>query len=188
MANFNLADYETVDQRIRRFYADHPTGRITTELVSADGAPGSTRWVVKASVWRGDRGGVVVDNEKPISEMVHSLDLAPDGTGYAFELDGTGMANKTSALENCETSAIGRALANIGYSGDKRASREEMAKAAAGPVVDEAAVAEWVTAMEGAVDLNDLQSAWNAAGAKGVTRDPRVVTAKDKRKKELADG
>ena len=40
------------------------------------------------------------------------------------------MANKTSALENAETSAIGRALANAGYSGNKRATREEMAKVA----------------------------------------------------------
>jgi hypothetical protein len=51
-------------------------------------------------------------------------------TGLAFEIDGQGMANKTSALENAETSAIGRALANAGYSGNKRASREEMAKVA----------------------------------------------------------
>lgn len=51
-------------------------------------------------------------------------------TGWAFEIDGQGMANKTSALENAETSAIGRALANAGYSGNKRASREEMVKVA----------------------------------------------------------
>lgn len=110
MAQFNLDSYETVDQRIRRFYKDHPQGRITTELVDFRGEPGKTRWVVKASVWR----------ERTEGE--------PDGTGYAFENDGAGLANKTSALENCETSAAGRALAQIGYSGDKRATREEMAK------------------------------------------------------------
>lgn len=170
LANFNLADYETVDSRIKRFYADHPAGRITTELVAADGEPGRTRWIVKASVWR-DR-----------------VDGDPDGTGFAFEIDGTGMANKTSALENGETSAVGRALANIGYSGDRRASREEMQKAQAAAPVDEAVVAEWVAALGGAVDMNDLQSAWSAAGAAGVARDPRVVAAKDARKKELAGG
>ena len=115
MANFNLNDYETVDSRIKRFYTDHPHGRINTDLVSMLGDTGKTRWVVKAAVWRDAGDG----NE------------LPDGTGYAFENDGEGMANKTSALENGETSAIGRALANIGYSGDKRASREEMAKAQA---------------------------------------------------------
>lgn len=55
--------------------------------------------------------------------------------------------------------------------------------------VDESAVVDWVAAMEAAVDLNDLQSAWVAAGESGVTRDPRVIAAKDARKKELvADG
>lgn len=110
MAQFSLESYETVDQRIRRFYKDHQQGRITTDLVDFRGEPGKTRWVVKASVWRDRTEG------------------DPDGTGFAFENDGAGMANKTSALENCETSAIGRALAQIGYSGDKRATREEMAK------------------------------------------------------------
>src|SRR5690606_16379365 len=117
MANFNLADYETVDSRIKRFYQDHPNGRITTDLIAFEGEVGKTRWIVKASVWR-DQGYA-----------------DPDGTGYAFEVDGSGgMANKTSALENGETSAIGRALANIGYSGDKRASREEMTKTQTAPV------------------------------------------------------
>lgn len=110
MANFNLNDYETVDERLRRFKKDWPESQITTELVDQVGNVGATRWVVKASIWR-DRG---TDR--------------PDATGYAFEVDGAGMANKTSALENGETSAIGRALANLGYSGNKRATREEMEK------------------------------------------------------------
>ena len=56
------------------------------------------------------------------------------------------------------------------------------------PQLSEEDVAEWVAVMEAATDLADLQSAWNAAGKAGATRDPRVVAAKDKRKKELADG
>lgn len=111
MANFNLADYETVDQRIKRFYQDHPDGRIITSMHEPVGSVGSTRWVVKASIYK---------DSNPERQI--------DSTGYAFEVDGIGMANRTSALENCETSAIGRALANLGYSGDKRASREEMQK------------------------------------------------------------
>lgn len=117
MARFNLDDYETVEERIRRFKKDWPDSRITTELVDVTGAPGATRWTVKASVWRdGENRGNEYDR--------------PDATGLAFEIDGAGgMANSTSALENCETSAIGRALANLNYSGNKRATREEMAKA-----------------------------------------------------------
>lgn len=112
MASFNLNDYETVDHRIKRFYKDYPPGRIITELLDVSGDIGASRWIVKALVYK---------NHDPGRE--------PDATGMAFEVDGSGMANKTAALENGETSAIGRALANLGYSGDKRASREEMKKA-----------------------------------------------------------
>lgn len=108
---FNLNDYETVEQRLRRFKSDHPDSQVLTDLVENVGNIGKTRWVVKASIWK-DRS----------SER-------PDSTGYAFEVDGIGgFANDTSALENCETSAIGRALANLNYTGNKRATREEMEK------------------------------------------------------------
>lgn len=108
MAQFNLQDYETVEERIKRFYADNPKGRIETELVEHIIDKGM--WVMKASVFMSD------------------ADLDAKATGFASEIDGQGMANKTSALENAETSAIGRALANANYSGNKRASREEMQK------------------------------------------------------------
>lgn len=59
---------------------------------------------------------------------VHSNDNPPItlGTGHAEELRGEGMVNKTSAIENCETSAIGRALASVGLSGGEFASANEM--------------------------------------------------------------
>jgi hypothetical protein len=176
VANFNLADYETVDSRIKRFYVDHPAGRITTDLVDFTGEPGKTRWIVKASVWRGGFG-------EPVD---------PDGTGFAFENDGDGMANKTSALENCETSAIGRALANIGYSGDKRASREEMTKAKGEVPASEdtraldALVLEWVEQAKAAETIAALQAVWEQAGASGVTKDKRMIDATNARKKELS--
>jgi hypothetical protein len=112
MAQFNLNDYETVEQRIKRFYKDNPDGRIITENQTTLQDRQVNTWVVMASVY--------LNNETD----------KPKATGLAFEVDGVGMANKTSALENAETSAIGRALANAGYSGNKRASREEMAKVA----------------------------------------------------------
>ena len=107
MANFNLADYEPVDSRIRKFWADNPDGSIITEDVSTDFDRSANRWVFKASLF--------------IAGQIRS-------TGFASEIDGQGNVNRTSCIENAETSSIGRALANFGYSGNKRASREEMEK------------------------------------------------------------
>jgi hypothetical protein len=104
---FNLEDYETVEERLIKFWKDHPDGQIHTKLL--DQSPG--RFIVEASVYRTE------------------ADNRPWTTGLAEEtIQGRGV-NATSALENCETSAIGRALANAGYATKgKRASREEMAK------------------------------------------------------------
>jgi hypothetical protein len=118
---FNLDDYETVESRIKRFYELYEDGRIVTEWennnrfeVEAETKTPKT-WVIRASIFltAGDQANHL-----------------PKATGFAFEVDGTGGANNTSALENAETSAIGRALANMNLSGNKRASREEMQKVA----------------------------------------------------------
>jgi hypothetical protein len=106
---FSLADYEPVEERLRRFWADHPNGRIVTDLVHRD----ERQYIVRADVYT-DR-----DDERPAA------------TGYAEEVVGSTPVNKTSALENAETSAVGRCLANLGYAPKgARASREEMEKAA----------------------------------------------------------
>ena len=105
--SFNPADYASVDERLPLFWKDCPRGRIVTELVVDDG----TRIVMKASLF------------------VTYEDYHPTTTGFAEEVRGSSMVNKTSALENCETSAVGRALANYQYQGGKkRASLEEMVK------------------------------------------------------------
>jgi hypothetical protein len=105
--SFNPADYAEVAERLPLFWKDCPRGRIVTELVVDDG----TRIVMRAELYA-DIG-----------------DTVPTTTGYAEEVRGSSMVNKTSALENCETSAIGRALANYQYQGSrKRASLEEMVK------------------------------------------------------------
>lgn len=113
MANFNLADYELVETRIGKFYSLYEDGRIVTENMTTKEERERGLWVVKARLYT--------------SQEDHRLGL-PKATGYAFEVDGGYGANKTSALENCETSAIGRALANMALHGSKRASREEMSK------------------------------------------------------------
>lgn len=113
MANFNLNDYELVETRIGRFYALYEDGRIITENVTTPEDRAAGIWVVKTTIYTN------------IGDQAANL---PKATGYAFEVDGGYGANKTSALENCETSSIGRALANMGLHGSKRASRSEMAK------------------------------------------------------------
>lgn len=113
MANFNLADYETVDSRIHKFYDKHKNGRIVTELVTTriNDAGQIIQYVCKAEIYR------------------DLLDPVPSATGYAEEVLGSNPINRTSALENCETSAIGRALANLGFSTKgARPSQEEMQK------------------------------------------------------------
>ena len=107
---FNLDDYETVEERLIKYWKDHPDGQIHTEIMEST----ASRFIVKASVFRTE------------------ADPRPWTTGLAEEtVQGRGV-NATSALENCETSAIGRALANAGYATKgKRASREEMGKVAA---------------------------------------------------------
>lgn len=104
---FNLEDYETVEERLVKFWKEHPDGRIFTTLVEHT----LQRFIVQAAIYRTE------------------LDAQPWTTGYAEETVSTRGVNSTSALENCETSAIGRALANANYaSKGKRPSREEMAK------------------------------------------------------------
>jgi len=113
---FNLDDYEPVAARLDRWLENRIGGfmsssndypRVLTRMISE---PGADICVMRAELWLG--------------EMLIS-------TGYAEEVRGSGNVNRTSHVENCETSAIGRALANCGMAGSdmtKRPSREEMAK------------------------------------------------------------
>ena len=105
---FNLNDYEPVANRIARFWADHPEGAIYSELIYDDGE----RCVVKATVH-------FVKGEPAVS------------SDYAEEMKTERGVNSTSRIENCCTSAQGRALSAAGYLGSdwtKKSTREEMQK------------------------------------------------------------
>ena len=107
MASFNLDDYVQVNERIEKFYEKYPDGSIQTEIISNQNG----EIIFKAYAFR--------DRE----------DTRP-ATGHAMEREGSTYINKTSHIENCETSAVGRALAMLGFEIKKSvASREEVANA-----------------------------------------------------------
>lgn len=144
MANFNLADYETVDSRLHRFHETHKNGRVHTELVTTriNDAGQIIQYVCKAEIYR------------------DLLDPVPSATGYAEEVLGSNPINRTSALENCETSAIGRALANLGFSTKgARPSQTEMTKASRAPKKNlTETIAEVTPAVDKAKKMEELKA------------------------------
>ena len=111
MPKFNLDNYELVEDRLKKFWKDYPNGRVDTTVVSssADG----TMVIVKAELY------------------MEREDTTPVSSGLAQETKGLGgFANNEAWLENAESSAIGRALANWKYQGNKkpRPTQEEMKK------------------------------------------------------------
>jgi hypothetical protein len=103
------AAYALVADRITLFYQRFPAGRIVTELHSRT----EREITFRALVYRGP------------------ADVEPAATGWASEREGDGEINQVACLENTETSAVGRALANLGFTASsRRPSREEMEKAA----------------------------------------------------------
>jgi transposase-like protein len=116
MPQFNLNEYETVEERHARAISEYPDIRcvIVNHTTPADRAVGT--WVVEARVYLNAE-----DQEREL----------PKATEWAFEVDGVGMANKTSALENACTSALGRSL-RWALGGSKGPSKQEMEKVARG--------------------------------------------------------
>src|SRR4051812_31543735 len=113
MSRDRFEDYVTVAERIEQFYTAYPAGRILTSIIEHDREAGFV--MIRAEVYR------------------NSEDTMPAATGHAFEVRGESYVNKTSYLENCETSSVGRALALLGFEVKRGiASREEMEKSARG--------------------------------------------------------
>src|SRR5919205_3945395 len=106
-----FTDYITVAERIEKFYERYPEGRIVTHIVEHDVERGFI--LMRAEVYR------------------NADDAQPTATGHAYELKTEGYVQRTSYIEVCETSSVGRALAMAGFEVRRGiASREEMEKAA----------------------------------------------------------
>lgn len=111
----SLENYEPVADRLVKFWAAHPDGRIVNELVTYDG----DRCIVRSSIY------------------FHKDDAHPVAVDFAEEIRGSSNVNRSSHIENCSTSATGRSLSLCGFSSatdgtgagwDKKPSREEMQK------------------------------------------------------------
>ena len=146
MAHFNLSEYQTVQERIDLFWTKYPNGRLYTELVSFT----PEQVVFKAEVY------------------ANKDDLYPATVDFAEERLGSSPVNKTSFVENCATSALGRAISALGGEFSpkgKRASASEMSKVerlsktANYPELSR----NWQAALDNINDIEGLRSLYNEA-------------------------
>jgi hypothetical protein len=123
MRKFNLDNYETVKQRKARFYKDYKDGRIIVKNITPENELMNYA-LFEVNIYK--------NKEEQAEKLVYA-------TGYAMEIRDTELktsrngdkyesVNFTSWTENCEESAVGRALDNAGYSSNEKCSREEIVK------------------------------------------------------------
>ena len=142
MAHFNLSEYQTVQERIDLFWQKFPDGRLYTELVSFT----PDQVVFKAECY------------------ANKDDVYPLAVDYAEERLGSSPVNKTSFLENCSTSALGRCISLLGGEFSpkgKRPSQQEMSKVQrlSTPEVTR----NWQSALDNINDIEGLRSLYNEA-------------------------
>ena len=142
MAHFNLAEYQTVQERIDLFWQRFPNGRLYTELVQFT----PDQVVFKAECY------------------ANKDDVYPLAVDYAEERLGSSPVNKTSFLENCSTSALGRCISLLGNEFSpkgKRPSQQEMSKVARLSTTETAR--NWELALSNINDIEGLRSLYNEA-------------------------
>ena len=164
IVNIRGKEYQTVALRVQKFREAHPEWELSTEIIEA--------------------------NEKFVimQARIYNTDGKCIATGHAEEFRANGQINSTSALENAETSAIGRALAAAGWGGTEFASANEVQNAIhqQNKKVDST---NFVEQIRGAKNLEELKTHFASAFA-ATKQDPiavvAITAAKDARKAELA--
>jgi hypothetical protein len=142
MAHFNLAEYQTVQERVDLFWSRYDKGRFNLELISIT----PDQVVFKAEVY------------------LHKDDLYPATVDYAEERLGSSPVNKTSFVENCATSALGRAISMLGGEFSpkgKRPSQQEMSKVQR--LSQPETARNWNVALDNINDIEGLRSLYNEA-------------------------
>jgi aminopeptidase N len=164
IVNIRGKEYQTVALRVQKFREAHPDWEISTEIIEA--------------------------NEKLVimQARIYNTECRCIATGHAEEFRAASQINSTSALENAETSAIGRALAAAGWGGTEFASANEVQNAIhqQNKKVDST---NFVEQIRGAKNVEELKTHFANAFA-ATKQDPiavaAITAAKDARKAELA--
>jgi hypothetical protein len=153
LARFDLNSYATVAERLNMLYSEYPDARVVTENLTTAADRENKTWVVKATLFLSAQD---------------QANWCAKSSGHAFEVDGSGGANATSALENAETSAVGRCLALANWNGNRNqkslASREEMMKV-------ERAEQDWRLIADGLSDKDELRKVYADARKLGASVD-----------------
>ena len=172
---YNLDNYEPVEVRLDAFWKQYPNGRVHTAVMEKK----EDSILILASIY------------------AERNDMNPIATGIAEEIKGSSPVNRISWVENCETSAIGRALANANFAAKgKRPSREEMEKVQRQEVAQANVSAEQIEkasmvfgAIEVAEDLEELKLIYTGAQEENLLNLPvkgtTVLRAINAKKKEL---
>jgi hypothetical protein len=161
IVNIRGKEYQTVALRVQKFREAHPDWSLTSEVLFRD-----SECVVMKSIIADETGRIL-------------------STGHAEEYRNASQINGTSALENAETSAHGRALAALGIGGTEFASANEVQNA----IHQQGNPDKFIKMIEESSNVEELKSSFKSAFA-ALQRSPQAMAlvnaAKDKRKSELA--
>lgn len=165
IVNIRGKEYQTVALRVQKFREANPRWQIYTELIKCD----TEAVIIRCDIC--DESGVHI------------------ASGHAEEFRASSQINSTSALENCETSAIGRALAAAGFGGTEFASANEVQNAIYQQVPKKVEINTYIKKIEESQNVEELKSSFKAAVVAAQSdKDAiaNITAAKDKRKLELA--